>query len=645
MDERDGSKGPRPRDDGGDRYRDVFESAGIGMALVSLAGRFLAVNRSFCGIVRRSEATLLACDFQSITHPDDLASDLDLVSSLLRGERDSYQIEKRYILEDGDVVWVMLTGSLIRDGEGRPLHFIAQIVDISTRRRTEAELRASEDRYRALVEAADDPIASFDDEGRFMLANAATAALMGRAPADLVGRRLVDLLPPERAAQRMRDLRIALQQGRTHEVESEYVAANGPRVLQTKLIPLQDAGGAWSRVIALGRDITALRRLTAERQALAERVEKVQRLESLSLMAGGVAHDLNNLLTAVLAHADCARLDAPPNSDLAESLDQIADATRRAAELTAQLDAVSGKTTRRVAVVELPALARDTAALLRPTLPRSCAVRLALEPAAVEGDPAQLRQIVLNLVINAAQAISGAGEIVIRTGTRDVGSPAVDPLEPPPGRYAFIAVADDGCGMTAEVQRRVFEPFFTTKPQGRGLGLAVVHGVARGHQGGVRLRSAPGGGTEIEVLLPAHMSASASVAEPGEAVEAASPARGVILVVDDERAVRDSLRRSLRRLGHDVVAFETGVAALGYFRREPDAVALVVLDLQMPGMDGVEVLRALRAIRADVRVVISSGYGGPLELRDVPGGDRVRYLSKPYGIHELQVMLRELLAG
>jgi CheY-like chemotaxis protein len=274
-------------------------------------------------------------------------------------------------------------------------------------------------------------------------------------------------------------------------------------------------------------------------------------------------------------------------------------------------------------------------------------VRLALEPAAVEGDPAQLRQVVLNLVMNAAQAIEGAGEILIRTGIRDVGSPAaVDPLEPPPGRYAFITVADDGCGMTAEVQRRVFEPFFTTKAQGRGLGLAVVHGVARGHQGGVRLRSAPGGGTEIEVLLPAHVSAPASapVGEPGEAVEAA-PARGVILVVDDERVIRDSLRRTLRRLGHDVVAFETGAAALAYFRREGDAVALVVLDLQMPGMDGVEVLRALRAIRADVRVVISSGYGGPLALRDVPGGDRVRYLSKPYGIHELQVVLRELLAG
>lgn len=632
-----------------ERFRSAFESAGIGMALVSLDGRFLAVNRSFCELTRYPESELLRRDFQGMTHPDDLAADLELAGQLLRGELRSYQMEKRYICGDGRVVWATLTGSLVRGADRQPKYFIAQVEDITARKRTEAELSASEARYRALVEAADDSIAAFDVDGRFLYANAAAAALMGRSPELLIGRSVHELLPPERAEQRMNDLRQALRLGRTHQIERDIDTPHGRRTMHTKLIPVRDAAGEWTKVIALGRDITEQRRLAAERQALAERTEKAQRLESLSVMAGGVAHDLNNLLAAVLGHADIARLDAPPNSDLADSLDQIADAARRAGELTAQLNAVTGKATRRLDVVELPALVRETVSLLRPTLPPGCAVRLELAPAAVEGDPIQLRQVILNLVLNAVQAVEArSGTVTVRTGLREVGADelrgSAEDSDMAEGTHAFVAVHDDGCGMSAEVQQRVFEPFFSTKARGRGLGLAVVLGVARGHHGGVRLGSAPGRGTQVEVLLPI---ATQGPAEPPDDEPATATLRGhgTVLVVDDERAIRDSLRRSLMRLGFEVYAFESGPAALELFRSDPASVVLVVLDLLMPGTNGIEVLHELREIRPDVQVVISSGHSGPLTPHEVDDAGRLWFLPKPYGLGELQTVLNAALHG
>lgn len=630
--------------DSRERFRSAFESAGIGMALVARDGRFLAVNRSFCELTRYSEAELLARDFQSMTHPDDLADDLELLRQLLRGDRRSYQLQKRYICADARTVWVTLTVSLVRDATGRPTYFISQVEDITARRQAEVALAASEARYRALVEATDDPIAAVDHDGRFLIVNTAGAALLGMTPADLIGRSFVDLVSPERAARWRDDLHGTLAGGKTVHVEREMAAADGPRVFHTKLIPARDASGEWTMVIAIGRDLTEQHRLASERRALREHAEKAQRLESLSVMAGGVAHDLNNLLAVVLGYADCARLDAAAGSDVADALEQIADAARRAGELTSQLNAVTGKATRRLDVVGLPALARETVALLRPKIPPGCQIRVELAPATVEGDPTQLRQVALNLLLNAAQAVAPAGgQITVRTGLRELAADVRDPsglLDMTAGTCAFISVQDDGCGMTPEVQRRVFEPFFSTKADGRGLGLAVVLGVARGHGGGVRFTSEPERGTLVEVLLPA------AASEPVEAPRTPAPqatlqGRGVVLIVDDERAVRDSLQHALVLLGFEVRAFDGGRAALAALRDDP-AVVLAVLDLRMPGMDGREVLRELRQLRPDVPVVISSGHAGPLALDDA---EQLRFLPKPYGLAELQAVLQAALHG
>lgn len=629
--------------DGDALFRHAFESAGIGMAMASLDGRFTAVNQSLCELTGYSEAELLARDFQSITHPDDLAADLEHVSRLLSGETRRFKLEKRYIRKGGGIVWIMLTGSIVREADGAPRCLLAQIEDITARKQAEAALAASEVRYQTFVEASDDAIAAFDVEGRFIYANAPSAALMGVPAAELVGRSLAELLPADRVVPLLRELRRVIHEGRTLETERELATPRGVRVFQTKLLPARDPLGGFAKVIVVARDVTVARRLEAERLAHAERGQRTQRLDSLGAMAGGVAHDLNNLMAVVLGHADCARLDAPPGSDLADSLDQIGDAARRAGELARQLLAVTGKTVRQPTHVGLPALVRDALDRLRPTMPRSCAVRLDLGPAAADGDPEQLRQVLANLLLNAVQAVDRGGTIAVRTGVRTLDRDAAVELDVSEGIYAFVAVRDDGCGMTSAVKERVFEPFFSTKGSGRGLGLAVVRGVARGHGGGVRVDSTPGRGTEVEVLLPA--STRLAVEAPAAAAAAQTAAgQGLVLVVDDERAIRDGLRRSLMRLGFDVLAFESGRDALRFFRDEPGSVAVVMLDLLMPEMDGLTVLQELRKVRPDVQVVISSGFSGSLTMRELHGAERVRFLPKPYGLDELRTVLRDVVA-
>lgn len=623
-------------------FRNAFESAGIGMALASLDGRFTAVNRALCELTGYSEAELLARDFQSITHPDDLAADLERVRRMLAGETGRFQMQKRYVRKDGGIVWITLTGSLVREADGRPKCLIGQIEDITARRQAEAAQAASEAQYRALVEASDDAIAAFDGEGRFRYVNAPAAALMGRPPEALIGRGLAELLPTDRAALLLHDVRRALAEGRPIEVEREVGTTRGPTPYHAKLLPMRGAPGREDQVIVIARDLSETRRVEGERLALAERAQRSQRLDSLGAMAGGVAHDLNNLMAVVLGHADCARLDAPPGSDLADSLDQIGDAARRAGELARQLLAVTGKTVRQPTRVGLPGLVRDALARLRPTMPRSCALRQELAPATADGDPEQLRQVLANLLLNAVQAVDRGGSITVRTGVRTLDRHGAAELDMSEGTYAFVAVRDDGCGMTPAVKERVFEPFFSTKGSGRGLGLAVVRGVARGHGGGVRVESAPGSGTEVEVLLPMSVG-SVMEAAPSMPQGEATAEEGLVLVVDDERAIRDGLRRSLMRLGFDVLAFESGRDALRFFRDEPGSVAVVVLDLLMPEMDGLTVLHELRKVRPDVKVVISSGFSGPLALRELPDGDRVRFLPKPYGLDELRTVLRDVV--
>ncbi|MEQ8818834.1 MAG: response regulator [Sumerlaeia bacterium] len=382
-----------------------------------------------------------------------------------------------------------------------------------------------------------------------------------------------------------------------------------------------------------------------------------ERLESLGLMAGGIAHDFNNMLVGILGAAGMALLELPPGDPARGTLQRIETTARRAAELTKQLLAYSGKGKFVVEDIDLSSLVRDMEALLELSRSKKAEYteELAAKLPAVRVDSSQVRQIVLNLVVNASDALAdGAGRIAVRTGVWEADETAIlraalPPEDARPGWYAFVEVKDSGAGMTPETMERMFDPFFTTKPQkGHGLGLSAVLGVVRSHQGLIHVHSAPARGTTIRVSFPA-LSTPAVVADPESGVETiermpvlGQKRKGMALLVEDEEVVRDVTRDMLTFFGYDVVEAADGREGVDLFVEHMGSVNLVLLDLSMPRMDGGEAFLEMRRLDASVPIILMSGYnetkaGEFFKTRGLAG-----FLYKPFMPTDLKDLLDQI---
>jgi signal transduction histidine kinase/CheY-like chemotaxis protein len=401
--------------------------------------------------------------------------------------------------------------------------------------------------------------------------------------------------------------------------------------------------GEAIRVSGLGMDVT-------ERHLLEEKLRKSQKLESIGLLAGGIAHDFNNLLTGIMGNASLA-LDVIPRDSAAQQLVQsVVRASERAASLTQQLLAYSGKGKFIVQPLDLSSLVRQIGELVRATIPKLVDLEFDLAPSlpAIEADVSQIQQVVMNLVINAAESIVGRpGRVLVRTGTqsldeREIRNHAL-PDELTPGSYVWLEVQDTGCGMDADTQAKIFDPFFTTKFTGRGLGLAAVSGIVRGHHGAIRVYSAPGRGSMFRVLFPA-----AAAVVPIRSVVSVSEnlnGSGLVLVIDDEPAVRTAAEAALHRYGYRSILAENGPAGIAAFRQAPDDFAVVLLDLTMPVIGGEETFRILRRYRPDIPVIASSGYSESEASSRFPPGELNGFLQKPYSPADLARTLKDVLPG
>ena len=393
---------------------------------------------------------------------------------------------------------------------------------------------------------------------------------------------------------------------------------------------------AWG----LAQDVTERISSQNERERLQTQLLHVQKLESLGVLAGGIAHDFNNLLTAILGNASLAEMQLTPGHPATRPVGAMVSAARRASDLTRQLLAFSGRGHFRVETVDLNRQLRELVALLEATIPKKVTLRLEPAPALphIECDVAQLTQVLMNLVINGAEAIGeDAGTVLVRTGVQELAECDVQLSgqfgEGAAGRYVFIEVSDTGQGMDDGTLSRIFDPFFTTKPTGRGLGLSAVQGIVRGHKGLVRVYSEVGRGTTFKVLLPT----AEGLAHQGSASEAATTATpsGTVLVVDDESSVRGIARAALTYGGYRVIEACDGHEGVETFRALAGEIDVVLLDLTMPRMNGEEALRAIRKVREAVPVILSSGYNEVDATRRLVGRGRVDFLQKPYTVKEL----------
>ncbi len=386
-----------------------------------------------------------------------------------------------------------------------------------------------------------------------------------------------------------------------------------------------------------------------ERHRIESKLVESAKFESLGVLAGGIAHDFNNLLTGILGNASLARLELAPASLGRPMIDQIELAARRAADLCKQMLAYSGKGRFVIQRIDLNKLIEDTTHLLQVSIAKNCVLRfnLAVALPAVNADATQLRQVIMNLVINASEAIgSRSGVLALTTGVTRVDEEYLrgfrPDASPPPGDYVFVEVSDNGCGMDAATLGKIFDPFFTTKFTGRGLGLAAVLGIVRGHKGGLKVYSEVGKGTTFKLFFPV---------AAGRAQDSASPfadadrfrGAGTVLIVDDEETVRTVAARMLERLGYQVVLASDGREGMEIFRAEPDRFTFVLLDLTMPHLDGEETFRQMRHVRPGVRVILTSGFNQQEAVTRFTGKGLAGFIQKPFELTKLTQVVRTVV--
>jgi two-component system, cell cycle sensor histidine kinase and response regulator CckA len=532
--------------------------------------------------------------------------------------------------------------------------------DIALRKSQEEALEAGRLAQRALLDNQPHLAWLKDVEGRFLAVNKVFAEACGLgSPELLVGKTDLDVWPRELAEAYRADDAAVMAAGRQKAVEEPITGVDGTRWFETYKSPVFAPDGRIVGTTGVARDITQRKeaeqkalRAEEERRKLELSVFQAQKLESLGVLAGGIAHDFNNLLTTILGNADLACAELPPGNPARVFLDDIELATRRAADLCREMLAYSGKGRFVIQPVSLNQLVAEMGQLLSVSTSKKATLAHSFAPdvPSVMADATQIRQVVMNLITNASEAIGDReGTVTLRTGAlwcdaAYFADAIGDSERRVPGQYAFLEVSDTGVGMGPETLARIFDPFFSTKFAGRGLGLAAVLGIVRGHKGALKVSSHPGRGTTFRVLLPAHGAAAA----PAEALPVAARdfrGQGLVLVADDEAGLRALARNILTRAGFRVITATDGREALELYRQHGREIRLVVLDMTMPHLDGEACFLAMRELHPDAKIVITSGYSEQEVVAHFVGKGLAGFVQKPYKADLFLGKIRDILHG
>lgn len=550
-------------------------------------------------------------------------------------ERQVPNLEIEFRRLDGARIWALCQFSLAPGRGGSAATIEGTVLDISERKQTEDILRVRERRFRALIENSADAIALLTLKGEVIYASDSTERVLGYTPEQLQQVRLAELIHPE-------DLEAAgllWRQAIAHpgaNVQAQYRCrgADGQwRWIEGTFCDLTSTPGIRAVVVNY-RDVS-------ERKGLEQQLRQSQKLEAMGRLAGGIAHDFNNLLTVITGYSDIALLRlGPPAESLRKPLEEIKRAGERAAGLTRQLLAFSREQALAPQVLELNRLVEGMEQMLRPLIGEAIRIRPRLggRRLLVRADAAQIEQMLLNLAVNARDAMPEGGDLTLTTGQVEI-LPGTGPDRPAPGRYVLLCVADTGCGMTPEVQARIFEPFFTTKERGKGtgLGLAMVYGIMRQSGGHVEVKSAPGQGSQFYLYFPVVAEKEA----PSTSLPAAAAApQATILLAEDEDGVRALVRDTLTAAGFQVLVSRDGREALQICAEHPGRIDLLLTDVVMPNLDGRRLAERLHALRPETKILFMSGFADP-QLGDNRALGPL--LQKPFSPDAVPRRVRELL--
>jgi PAS domain S-box-containing protein len=640
-----------------DRLRALTEHASDIITEVDSEGRVIYLSPSFEEALGRTRDQVLGKTFAEVgiaenLHPEDISKLAQrFEQGLGAGDAHKSRLAYRFRHANGEWHWFEseTTPYLTQEGEVRK---VVVSRDVTERVEAIAELQESEERYRILADSTLDMIVELDDDAQIRFVSPSCELVLGYPPEKLIGQSGFTLIHPDDIEQRIDAFMAAVKEEGTVGGEP-YRARHHDgswRWLEGVGVAFRRADGEL-RILSVTRDVTQRIRSEIQQRELEENLRQVQKLESLGVMAGGIAHDFNNLLTPILGNASLALLDLPANSPIRTHIERIRSAALRAAALTNQMLAYAGAEPVAVEPVDLSRVVRELTQLLESSISGQTTVIYALadELPAVEADSTQLGQVVMNLLTNAVESVDeGTGRITIETGTMQIDATTKlqtefgDELEY--GTYVFLAVSDNGCGMDDETRARIFDPFFTTKFTGRGLGLAAVMGVVRGHGGAIEIASEVGRGSCFRVLFRCSSDDSVELdpepqADPG--LEWCGS--GTVLVVDDDEAVRELISAGLQRVGFDVLQAADGREGVAVFERHRDEIRAVFLDRTMPDVSGEEAFEAIRRINPEAHVVLASGYSEKQAAESLANRGLVGFLQKPFRLEDLVKKLREAL--
>ncbi len=641
------------------KVRAILDQTFQFIGLMTPDGRLVEANRASLAFAGVDESDVIGEHFWETpwwSHSPELQGQLrDGIRRAAAGE--FVRFEAFHLLPDGTVQYMDVSLKPVEDETGKVVYVIPEGRDITERKRAEEALRDSEAHLRSVFRSAPTGIGLVTN--RILKdANSRLCEMLGYAKEQLIDKSSRMLYPTDEEFEHVgKEKYRQISEFGTGTVETRWVCADG-RIIDVLLssTPL-DIDNLSKGVTFTALDITERKRAAEERLSLERQMQQAQKLESLGVLAGGIAHDFNNILMAILGYSDLALQNLSSTHPARSNIEEVLKGAKRAAGLTRQMLAYSGKGRFVIEEIDVTELIDDMAHLLRTSISRkiSLGVNLERDLPAIEADVVQMQQIVMNLITNAAEAIGElAGAIALSTGQMEcteeylaqgLVATASSDKGCPAGAYVYFEVSDTGCGMDEDTKSRIFDPFFTTKFTGRGLGMAAAAGIVRGHKGAMMLETTPGKGSTFRVLIPAVESRkenAAGQARP-EAKNLHQHEGGAVLVVDDEAMVRTLAADILGPRGFTVLTAADGLEALSVFREHASEIDCVLLDLTMPHMDGEACFHELRQIREDVPVILMSGYNQQQATQEFAGHGLAGFLQKPYQSADLMAKLHDVL--
>ncbi len=619
------------------RYRRLFETAQDGILILdAVNGQIVDANPFMVKMLGYSHAEFLGKELWEIGFfADATASKVAFLDLQTKGYIRYEDLPLR--TSGGEVIAVEFVSNAYLVDDERVIQ--CNVRNVSQRKKVEEALRRNERLTHNLVEHLPHRILVKDRESAYLFCNANFARDVGLPPEEIIGKDDFAFYPRPLADAYRADDREVMAMGVTKEIDEPYLAGGQERWVHTVKVPFRDEQGEVVGVLGVIEDIT-------ERRQLEEQVRQSQKLEGIGLLAGGVAHDFNNLLTGILGYCDLASGRLSDSDPLAADVEQIRKCGERATTLTSQLLAFSRKQVLEVRVLDLNALVSDLDRMLQRLIGEDIDLQtvLAADLGPVRADPGQIQQVIMNLVLNARDAMPRGGRLALETANVDLDAEySGRHLGVSPGPYVMLAVTDTGCGMDEATMARIFEPFFTTKEQGKGtgLGLSTVYGIVKQSAGDLWCYSEPGKGTTFKIYLP-------RVGEVAAAVMAESPApvlRGseTVLVAEDDELVRKLIVKMLTGDGYKVIAASDGAEALQECETSQGPIDLLITDVVMPGMSGRELVQRLVKTRPGIKVIFMSGYTDDAMLHHGMLEQGMAFVQKPFTRLSLNRKVREVL--